>query len=181
MSHGTCSVNGCERRAHTAGFCGSHYRRMKEYGDPLAGPPIRPYAAPGPRSVTVEDRFWAKVSVPNDNPLDCWEWTGALNPGNGYGVLQLAPRKRGFAHRISYELSMGTIGQGLQIDHLCRNRKCVNPLHLQAVPASLNARRRPQSSVTHCPQGHPYAGDNLYEYEGHRHCRQCQKDRRNAA
>lgn len=174
-----CSVDGCGRKVAGSGLCGSHRRRMRTYGDPLGGDPIRHYSTPGPRASTVAERFWAKVHVPS-NPLDCWEWTAATS-GGGYGVIQMAKGKRQYAHRLSYELSMGTIGQGLEIDHLCRNRVCVNPLHLQAVPASVNTRRRPDRSVTHCPQGHPYSGDNLYEYKGRRYCRTCQRERRQSA
>lgn len=180
MTQPTCSIDGCGRKIAGRGFCASHLRRFREYGNAEAGPPIRGYSPPLPRSATLEDRFWAKVNIPAD-VLGCWEWTGALNPGNGYAVIQAAPGRRRFAHQVSYELSMGTIGTGMEIDHVCRNRKCVNPLHLRAVSASDNSRARPDRKVTHCPKGHPYSGDNLYEHKGHRHCRACQAERRNAA
>lgn len=180
MTDAMCSVQGCGRKVKVRGLCQAHERRRAKYGNPHAGLPIRHYSPPGPRSSTLDVRFWAKVSIP-DNPLDCWLWTAALNPGNGYGVIQVSSGKRDYAHRLSYELSMGTIGDGLEIDHVCRNRQCVNPLHLQAVPHSVNVRRRPISAVTACPQGHPYSGDNLYEYKGHRHCVTCRDARSGAA
>lgn len=179
MPESTCSIDGCGRTANVRGWCYSHHRRWKVYGDPLAGPPIRSYSDRLPSTSTVEDRFWAKVQIP-PNPLDCWLWTAAPNPGNGYGVLQLGKRKREYAHRVSYELSMGSIPDALEIDHLCHVRLCVNPLHLQAVPASVNVKRQPRRQVTHCPQGHPYSGDNLYEYKGHRSCRTCRDERARA-
>lgn len=151
------------------------------YGDPLAGGPIRGYAPTVQRGASIEDRFWAKVDIPKDNPLGCWLWTAALNPGAGYGIFQLAPGKREYAHRLAYEWSIGPIDPVLELDHLCRERRCVNPLHLQAVTQHENQRRRPDRRVTHCPQGHPYSGDNLYEWKGHRHCRACQRERRATA
>lgn len=176
MADPTCSIDGCDRTARARGWCRSHYRRWLSYGDPLG-------VSPRARGVfversTVEDRFWSKVCVP-ENPLDCWTWTGASDPVSGYGRIQVQ-RKLAYAHRVSYELSMGTIGAGLEIDHLCRVRLCVNPLHLQAVPKSVNTRRQPRYSVTHCPQGHPYSGGNLYERDGRRHCRTCMHERAKA-
>lgn len=176
MADATCTVDGCERRGTArGGLCASHCRRLDQYGDPLAGPPIRPYVGRGPQSRTLEERLWSKTAIP-ENPLDCWLWIGATNAGNGYGVLQVNG-KRQYAHRVSYQLSIDTIGRNLEIDHLCRVRNCINPLHLQAVPASINSRRRPDRSVTHCPRGHRYSGDNLYEYDGHRICRACRVER----
>jgi hypothetical protein len=178
MPNATCTIEGCERRRRARGLCSSHLRRWQEHGDPLSGPPIRQYVGAGPQSRSLEDRLWSKAEI-GENPLDCWLWVGALNPGNGYGVINVDGKKR-FAHRVAYELSIDAIGTGLEIDHLCRVRACVNPLHLEAVPASTNVRRQPRRAVTHCPQGHPYSGDNLYEWNGHRKCRTCQRERRAA-
>lgn len=181
MAKGTCAIEDCGRTTFCRGWCASHYRRWQQHGDPLAGPPIRAYTGHLPRGASVEERFWSKVDD-SAGPFACWRWIGALNPGpSNYGVMAMSDKRREYAHRISYELSMGTIPPGYEIDHLCRNKQCVNPLHLQVVTASENVRRRPDRKVTHCPAGHPYSGDNLYEHGGRRYCKACKKERRQAA
>ena len=89
------------------------------------------------------------------------------------------------AHRVSYEMAKGKIPDGLQLDHLCRMTLCVNPSHLEPVTPKENIRRGEtaevarltQLSKTHCPQGHPYSGENLYlKPNGRRECRQCVRD-----
>lgn len=90
--------------------------------------------------MTREERFWAKV----DRSGDCWRWTGALARG-GYGFAVVGsrddPQRYRNAHRFAYELSVGPIPEGLELDHLCRNRRCVNPAHLEPVTHSENMRR----------------------------------------
>lgn len=87
------------------------------------------------------------------------------------------------AHRVAYEALVAPIAAGLQLDHLCRVRRCVNPAHVEPVTQAENLRRGETITAravaaTHCPQGHPYSGENLYvNPEGHRHCRQCARDR----
>jgi len=118
-------------------------------------------------------RFWSKVQPVDDG---CWLWRSASN--GRYGVFWLGGRNVS-AHRLAYEWLWGKIPSELQIDHLCRNRLCVNPLHLEAVTSPVNVRRgiRPAQmrAITHCPQGHPYSGDNLYirPGNGYRQCREC--------
>ncbi len=105
----------------------------------------------------LADRFWEKVD--RDGPDGCWVWTGANN-GAGYGQIRIDDRNR-YAHRVAYELEVGPIPESLFIDHLCRNRGCVNPAHLEPVtnaenilrgtaPTAVNARKKA------CPKGHPY-------------------------
>lgn len=77
---------------------------------------------------------------------DCWEWQGSLN-GNGYGQMYIGSRTDGsrrntMAHRVSYETFVGEIPEGLVIDHLCRNKRCVNPAHLEAVTNKVNSQDR---------------------------------------
>ncbi len=108
-----------------------------------------------------------------DSATGCWEWLGRRN-SSGYGMLG----RRG-AHRLVYTLLKGDIPDGLQLDHLCRNRGCVNPDHLDPVTQKVNILRgvgatAQHARATHCPEGHPYEGDNLRVHtQGFRRCRAC--------
>lgn len=119
------------------------------------------------------ERFWSKV----DKSGSCWEWT-ASDTTHGYGVWWTGSRLI-MAHRISYKISHGGIPDGLVIDHLCRNRKCVKPEHLEAVTNKLNILRGVGATATnarktHCPQGHSYSSDAAFvDSEGRRRCGVC--------
>ncbi|MEL3944487.1 HNH endonuclease signature motif containing protein [Streptomyces sp. LNU-CPARS28] len=127
------------------------------------------------------DRFLDKI---RDGHGGCWEWTGHIKP-NGYGQVRVGGRKFN-AHRFSYEALRAPIPEGLVIDHLCRNRRCVNPDHLEPVthrtnilrgtgPAACNARR------THCVRGHRFDTANTYVApSGARQCRACRTVRQHA-
>jgi hypothetical protein len=109
----------------------------------------------------------------------CWLWTGGLTR-DGYGVFWVNRKQRRPAHRWSYEHFVGPIPEGLQIDHLCRVRRCVNPDHLEPVTNRENILRGDTFAAangrkTHCPKGHPYEGENLYEIRGERRCRACNR------
>lgn len=116
------------------------------------------------------DRFWAKVDKQDDG---CWLWTAG---GNGrYGRFYFGGVNT-YAHRVSYELCVGPIPDGLVIDHLCRNTMCVRPDHLEAVTQKENLRRgetipAANSKKTTCPQGHEY--DYIHPKTGGRRCRTC--------
>jgi HNH endonuclease len=110
------------------------------------------------------------------NPeTSCWEWTGTVDSG-GYAQISVNSTTR-LAHRLSYELFKGPIPQGLDLDHLCRNLRCINPDHLEPVTAKENVHRSPihNASKTHCPKGHEYTPDNIYWDSRHhgRKCRAC--------
>lgn len=119
------------------------------------------------------DRFASKVVFGDD----CWLWQAALDPC-GYGQFYWNGRPRK-AHRVAYELAVGPIPDGLELDHLCRIRHCVRPEHLDAVPHHVNVGRGLHGVLTtHCPQGHPYDQGNTYVGPGsHRRCRTCDRTR----
>jgi hypothetical protein len=124
--------------------------------------------------VLMKERFLNKVAR---NDSGCWEWAGYRTP-DGYGRFQVDSSR--LAHRVAYELFVGPIDDGMEIDHLCKNRGCVNPEHLEQVSRHENIARsdagKHQREKLSCPQGHPYSGDNLYlTPDGKRVCRICQR------
>lgn len=127
-------------------------------------------------------RFWGSVEKqPSDR---CWVWQGALNSA-GYGLMMWQGRVTR-AHRIAYELHKGPIPIGLELDHLCRNRRCVNPAHLEAVTSLTNWERgrsisRLNVAKTHCKNGHPFDETNTGNLNGGRRCRLCHAERERAA
>ena len=120
-----------------------------------------------------ESRFWAKVNKTET----CWLWTASTTTA-GYGQFHYEARRMVMAHRMAYELIVGPIPDGLELDHLCRIRRCVNPAHLEAVTRKENVRRGLCGAmVTVCPRGHEYTTENTrLDTKGWRRCRTCHRD-----
>ena len=135
-------------------------------------------------------RFWRHVRV--DSFSSCWSWTGAGEGANGYGRFRFGGKgsKTGMAHRASYAALVGPIATGLQLDHLCRNRRCVNPTHLEPVTPRVNTLRGQTPAAanaikSHCPAGHAYdeANTHIDQRNGRtaRYCRTCARLRARAS
>lgn len=126
----------------------------------------------------LRERLLAKAII--NWETGCWEWS-AHRQSNGYGKIREAGQgsKKLFVHRVSYEMFVGPIPAGFQIDHLCRVRHCLNPAHLEAVTPRVNTLRGEtitavNAAKTHCPQGHEYTPENTYmAADGKRSCRGC--------
>lgn len=122
----------------------------------------------------IEKDFWPKVE--RRGPDECWPWLAskaAVERFGGYGQMK-KHRKILLAHRVAYELLRGPIPSGLTIDHLCRNRSCVNPAHLEAVPIRENVLRGSGPTArnarkTHAKCGHPFD----IQYGNKRYCKKC--------
>lgn len=134
----------------------------------------------------IKERLLSKMTIIESS---CWQWFGASDK-TLYGRIKVSG-KVCLAHRVAYELFKGQIPKGLEIDHLCRNRKCINPNHLEAVTRQVNTIRgigpiltkERCSKQTHCAQGHPLYGDNLeLNLQGKytlRRCRACKLANKN--
>ena len=128
------------------------------------------------RGWPIQDRFMRHVQMVPEST--CWYWMGSIG-NNGYGRFMLGVKKLAGAHRVAYELFKGKIPTGLTIDHLCRERSCVNPKHLEAVSARDNIMRADDclatrnSRKTHCSRGHEYTPENTRMSNGKRYCEAC--------
>jgi hypothetical protein len=118
-------------------------------------------------------RIAEKYSITADG---CWEWT-ASRTSQGYGWIH-NPGGSQKAHVAVWESTVGPKTPGLELDHLCRNRLCINPDHLEEVTHAENMRRSEPSNTkkTHCRHGHPFDGENLMVLpSGERRCRVCSR------
>lgn len=107
---------------------------------------------------------------------DCWDWHG-VRTTYGYGRIRVGGRAAPMlmAHRVLYELVVGPIPDGLELDHLCENTSCIRPSHLEPVTHVENMLRR-RNRRTHCKNGHELTPENTYiRPAGHRDCHTCRK------
>lgn len=124
-------------------------------------------------TVPPDVRFWRYVNKTDT----CWLWTGSAS--RGYGAFTVSVGRTGVsAYRYAYELLVGPIPNGLELDHLCRVRQCVNPAHLEPVTHRENLMRgatiiAKHAAQTHCLHGHPFDEANTYTKRGARECRAC--------
>ncbi len=160
-----CKAPTCEREHFAKGYCYSHYHRLWKSGRANEHIPIQ--------SMDTAERFQQWITF--DKESGCWLWQGTLDR-DGYARFQY-----GRGHRWAYQHFVGSIPQGLELDHLCRVRHCVNPEHLEPVTTRTNQLRGNGVSginarKTHCKRGHPFNEVNTYiRPDGHRDCRTCRR------
>ena len=129
----------------------------------------------------IQERLWKKVNKTNT----CWLWTASLDT-KGYGQFANPSSPKGTpAHKSVYELLISKVPKGLELDHLCRNKSCVNPEHLEVVTRLENLRRRVWSPTrkkrTYCKNGgHLLIEGNLYWSNGRRTCKTCKDEKKRA-
>lgn len=152
-----CNIEWCSGSCWAKGMCKNCYMRFWRNGTvELQNKPKPPM-----------QRFWKYVQKTDS----CWLWTAGLSP-DGYGNFLYGGRA-GKAHRFIYEEFKGPIPDGLEIDHLCRQRNCVNPAHLEAVTHAENVRRGSNATKPLCSNGHAF--DMIKD--GRRLCSICRRDK----
>jgi hypothetical protein len=159
VQQGTCQTENCASVAKVRGLCMSCYRKARRRGMPRIADD---YAT----------RFWLRVTKTET----CWLWD-VISPKARYGHFH-AGGKVYQAHAFAYKLLVGSVPDGCEFDHLCRNRGCVNPAHLEPVPHRINVLRgegpcAKNARKTHCKHGHPLTPDNLVPGCKWRQCKIC--------
>lgn len=115
------------------------------------------------------------------SPDGCWEWPGACGNGGKYGwtsvwITEEGRRQTKWTHRLAYEILVGPIPDGMTLDHLCYNTRCMNPAHLEPCTRAENVRRaRKRRDTGMCKRGHPLVEGNLYKNARARECKTCRR------
>jgi hypothetical protein len=159
----TCDIASCDRPHRANGLCSTHYSRVRRRG-----------SVDDPVELTLDAMLWRYIG--SAEPGACWDWQGSRT-NLGYGQLMLR-KKTLLAHRVAWQLIRGEIPAGLQLDHLCRNRGCVNPDHLEPVTVRKNILRgmappAKNARKTQCSRGHELSGPNMTIIAGRRQCKTC--------
>lgn len=162
-----CALEWCSRRTNVADdLCSKHRHYLKTRGH-LPSQPL-----------SERDRIFSRIDKGDGS--GCWLWVGAADRnGSGYGCTRYQGRNQG-AHRAVYQILRGPIPDGLQIDHLCGVKLCVNPDHLEPVTQLVNTQRAVLvATETHCASGHLWADDNerFRLSDGVRECRTCAREK----
>lgn len=170
MYDNECVYGECHNPVVARRLCSKHYQRVRR-----SGRASRPSAL---------ERWSAKVDVGDISELrpdlgKCWLWNASKFATTGYGQFNSGTTIT-TAHRWGYQNIVGPIPAGLELDHLCRVRRCVNPEHLEPVTREENVRRGlasgPRLKSTTCSEGHPFDVENTYYYpNGDRLCRACRR------
>lgn len=159
-----CRIAECGKPTVCRQLCHGHYARLRRYGRP--------------EKETLKEKVMRNFTV---NEAGCWIWSMGIS-FYGYGQIKWK-REQKPAHRASWEVLRGPIPAGLQIDHLCRNRACINPDHLEPVTQRVNGLRgfgmgAQNARKTHCKQGHAFSGENVEirkDNGGGRRCKICKR------
>jgi len=159
-----CSIPDCTRDLHGRGLCSMHYKRLRAQRDPLM------VQRGGPRAASFEERLSRLIAI---DDAGCWIWLGKRS-WSGYGHVRYGDRSGYLAHRWTWLHMRGPIPDGLQLDHLCRVRACVNPDHLEPVSPAVNTRRAVEAAGLNdrCKRGH-FRTEYSTSHNGKRSCREC--------
>jgi hypothetical protein len=166
-----CTVDGCPENYSAKGYCKSHYNRWYRYGDP-----IKEHSTSGGVDDSIglwglRNRFLDQVAF---EPMSgCWLWVGHIN-ADGYGSIRVQ-KVLYQVHRYAYTILVGEVPEGLELDHTCQVRCCVNPAHLKPVTSAEN-KRLAGVRRKYCPNGHEYTVDNTSYTGGYRRCKLCQNN-----